>query len=196
MVALYLGGLKIARVQRPPMWRPVTTSDTRADRREDHDRQSKRPLYRLWAGFLALDLLVVIGGGATARAAGTLLTTTQLNAGVIGGIFMAVVNALPETLTAIVAARRGAVTLAIAGVIGGHCLDALNLAVGDLAYGGGSLFHAAGTGQLFLTTTALLMTAVLLGGLLVRQRHGWWRMGFDGVLLMLIYAIAVVTLAF
>lgn len=97
--------------------------------------------------------------------------------------------------TAVAAVRRGAVTLAIAAVVGGNCLDVLNLAVGDVAYRGGSLYHAAQPDELFLTSGALVMTAVLLGGLLVRQRRGWWGLGFDGVLLITVYAITVAALA-
>lgn len=60
----------------------------------------------------------------------------------------------------------------------------------------GSLFHAATPERLFLTTATLLMTTVLLGGLRVRQRRGWWRLGFDGILLIAIYAATVITLAY
>lgn len=42
----------------------------------------------------------------------------------------------------------------------------------------------------------LKMTAVLLGGQLVRQRPGQWHLGFDGVLLVTIYLGAMGTLAF
>jgi len=108
---------------------------------------------------------------------------------------MGIVNALPETVTAVAAVRRGALTLAIAAVVGGNCLDVLNLAIGDVAYRDGSLYHAARPDDLFLTTSALVMTAGLLGGLLVRQRRGWWRLGFEGVLLIVIYATTVATLA-
>jgi len=80
-------------------------------------------------------------------------------------------------------------------VIGGNSLDALNLVVGDVAYRDGSLYHAAGPDQLLVTTAALVMTAVLLGGLLVRQRGGWLRIGFDGIALVGIYAATVATLA-
>ncbi|MFI7611311.1 hypothetical protein ACIBP6_08850 [Nonomuraea terrae] len=141
-------------------------------------------------------LLVVAGGWAVAGAAQDMVVLTGLSAGVVGAIFMGVVNALPESITAVAAVRRGAVTLAIAAVIGGNSLDALNLVVGDIAFRGGSLFHAARADQLFLTTAALLMTAVLLGGMLVRQRRAWARVGFEGVLLAVLYVSTVVILAF
>jgi len=46
-----------------------------------------------------------------------------------------------------------------------------------------------------VTTAALVMTAVLLGGLLVRQCGGWLRIGFDGIALVGIYAATIATLA-
>ncbi|WP_246075701.1 hypothetical protein [Nonomuraea terrae] len=84
----------------------------------------------------------------------------------------------------------------IAAVIGGNSFDALNLVVGDIAFRGGPPFHAAQADQLFLTTAALLMTAVLLGDMLVRQRRAWARVGFEGVLLAVVYLSTVVILAF
>ncbi|WP_214366692.1 hypothetical protein [Pseudonocardia sp. H11422] len=51
----------------------------------------------------------------------------------------------------------------------GSCLDVLDVIVGDAAFRGGSIFHAAGTDQLFLIRAGALMTVVVTG-LLVRQR--------------------------
>nr|WP_030827578.1 hypothetical protein [Streptomyces sp. NRRL F-2305] len=78
-----------------------------------------------------------------ARAAKGIVEHTGLNAGLVGAVLMGLVNALPETVTSIAAVRRGAVTPAVAAVIGGDGRDALDLVVGDAAYRGGSLFHAA-----------------------------------------------------
>ncbi|EID52952.1 Ca2+/Na+ antiporter [Saccharomonospora xinjiangensis XJ-54] len=196
LVALYLGGLRLIRTRGQPMWRAVTTRDTRLDRPDEQDAFASRSTASLVGEFTLIAAVVVIGGWAVARAAESLVTATGLSAGFVGGVLMGLVNAIPETVTAVTAVRRGALTLAIAAIIGGNSLDTLNLVVGDVAYRTGSLFHSATPDQLFLTTAALLMTAVLLGGLLLRQRGGWWRMGFDGVLLAVIYAGAVVTLLF
>lgn len=195
LVGFYAGGLKLIRDQQHPMWRAVITAETRPDEPEDHRGFAGRGTGALWWEFAALAAVVVAGGWAVARAAAVVATGTGLTAGLVGAVFMGLVNALPETVTAVTAVRRGAVTLAIAAIIGGNSLDVLNLVVGDSAYRAGSLFHAVGTGELFLTAAALLMTTVLLGGLLVRQRRGWARLGFDGVLLIAVYAVVVVTLA-
>ncbi|WP_078857160.1 sodium:calcium antiporter [Streptomyces sp. NBRC 109706] len=196
MVAFYWGGLRLISDRSRPMWTAVRTPDTVPDLPHAEGATRTRPTRALWAEFLGVAVLVMAGGWVIARAAETFVAVTGLRAGFVGAVLMGVVNALPETVTAIAAVRRGAVTLAIAAVIGGNCLDALNLVVGDVAYRGGSLFHAADADQLFLTAAALVMTTVLLGGLLVRQERGWLRLGFDGVLLIGIYAATVAVLAF
>lgn len=194
LVAFYWGGLRLIRDQEQPMWRAVHTAETRPDVPESHDRLDTRRASSLWVEFTGLAVVVIIGGWAVVHAAESLVALTGLTTGFVGAVILGAVNALPETVTAVAAVRRGAVTLAIAAIIGGNTFDALTLAVGDIAYRPGSLFHAAGPDELFVTGAALLMTTVLLGGLLVRQRRGWWQVGFDGILLAGIYSTMVAVL--
>jgi cation:H+ antiporter len=196
IVAFYWGGLKLIRDQEQPMWRAVRTAETRPDVPESHGRLDRRRSRSLWVEFAALAAVVIVGGWAVVRAAESLVALTGLTAGFVGAVVLGAINALPETVTAIAAVRRGAVTLAVAAVIGGNTFDALTLVVGDVAYRPGSLFHAAGPDELFVTGAALLMATVLLGGLLVRQRRGWWQVGFDGILLAGLYATMVAVLLF
>lgn len=197
MVGCYLGGLRLIRsTGAHPLWQAVRTAETLQDVPHAHGPLDQRTPAWLWSRFIAVGLLVATGGWAIALAAESLVTSTGLSAGFIGGILMGLVNALPETVTAIAAVRRGAATLAVAAVLGGNSLDALNLVVGDLAYREGSIYHAAGVQELFVTTTALFMTAILLGGLLVRQVRGWARLGFEGIVLLGTYLLMSLVLAF
>ncbi|MCZ9347165.1 cation transporter, partial [Streptomyces sp. TRM76130] len=140
MVAFYIGGLRLINNYGAPMWRAVRTEDTLPDvPEEDAQGLARHRTSWLWTEFAAVAGLVMVGGWAVARAAEAIVEHTGLNAGLVGAVFMGLVNALPETVTSIAAVRRGAVTLAIAAIIGGNCLDALNLVVGDAAYRGGSL---------------------------------------------------------
>ncbi|OII64641.1 cation transporter [Streptomyces sp. CC53] len=196
MVAFYLGGLRLIRRQEQPLWRAVPTRDTVPDVPGEDAPEARVRTSGLWWRFTLTAGLVVVGGWAVARAAAGILEHTDLSAGFVGAVLMGLVNALPETVTSVAAVRRGAVTLAIAAVVGGNCLDALNLVVGDVFYRGGSLFHEAARQELFLTSSAIVMTAVLLGGLLLRQKTGWLRVGFDGILLVVLYLGTVAVLAF
>lgn len=195
LVACYAGGLALIRGTHRPLWRAVTTEDTVTEAPGGPTPLSGRRTRGLWTEFVAVALVVVVGGWAVTQAAESLVSATGLRAGLVGGVFMGIVNALPETVTAVAAVRRGAVTLAVAAVLGGNCLDVLNLVVGDVVYRGGSLYHAVEPEELFLTSGALVMSTVLLAGLLVRQRRGWGRLGFEGVLLIGVYAATVAALA-
>lgn len=98
----------------------MATSDTRPDEPGDHGMLSQHSTRALWTQFALIAMVVVVGGWAIAQAAEIIVDATGLNAGFVGGIFMGLVNALPETVTAVAAVRRGALTLAIAAIIGGN----------------------------------------------------------------------------
>ncbi|WP_214366615.1 sodium:calcium antiporter [Pseudonocardia sp. H11422] len=196
IVAVYVGGLMLIRSSSErPMWQAVRTRATLEDQPAADEGQDRRPTRSLWLEFVCVGSVVAVGGGAVARAAESIVAATGLTAGFVGAVFMGGVNALPETVTAIAAVRRGAPTLAIAAILGGNCLDALNVVVGDVAFRGGSLYHAATPDELFLSLAGVLMTVVVVAGLLVRQDRGWARVGFEGVLLVGIYASIVAVLA-
>jgi len=128
-------------------------------------------------------------GSLAAEAAEGVLEQTNLSESVVGGLFLAVATSLPELVTSIGAVRRGAVTLAVSGVVGGNFFDVLFACVADLFYLPGSLYHAAGVGreEIFVTALAILLNVVLLTGLLYRQERGPGNIGFEGVLMILIY---------
>ena len=101
-------------------------------------------------------------------------------------------TSLPELVTTLVAVRRGALQLAVGGIIGGNTFDTLFLVASDIAYRDGSIYHAVDITDLYWLGTGLMMTAVLLAGLVMRQRKGPARIGIESVLLMAIYATALV----
>ncbi|SCG70571.1 sodium:calcium antiporter [Micromonospora halophytica] len=196
MIGCYLGGIRLVRTAGArPMWDAVETRETRRDVPQPRGVSKRKSTSTLWTRFLTVGLIVGTGGWAIGTAAEGIVAATGLKAGFVGGVLMGLVNALPEMVTAVAAVRRGAVTLAVAAIIGGNCLDALNLVIGDMALRGGSLFHAAQTDELFVTASGLFMTAVLLGGMLIRQPRGWGRVGFEGVLLLGSYIAIVAVLA-
>ena len=103
----------------------------------------------------------------------------------------AVVTSLPELVTTLTAVRRGALQLAIGGIIGGNTFDTLFLVFSDAAYREGSLYHAVGMSDLYWLATGLLMTTILLAGLILRQKDGPARIGIESVLMIAVYATAV-----
>lgn len=189
LVAVYVFGLHVVnRVKGDPQWRPMDTEETVHDQPEE---QTSRSTKSLWVDFIVSGLVVAVGGWGVARAAASIVEHAGLDASFVGAVLMGLVNAIPETVTAVAAVRSGALTLAIGGVLGGNAFDVLNLVVGDVAYRSGSLYHAAESDDLFVTVSGLLMTLILLGGLLRRQKRGPLGIGFEGIALGVTYALMV-----
>ena len=192
MFAAYLGGVALVRkVRDNPMWRPVETSATRHDEPEDeaeYDKPVGPPALR----FALLVAVMGLGGYFISQAGGEFITRFSLGSSLVGALLTAVATSLPELVTTMTAVRRGALQLAVGGIIGGNTFDTLFLVFSDAAYREGSLFHAVTPGDTYWLATGLLMTSVLLAGLLVRQRQGPGRIGLESVLLVVIYAAAVV----
>lgn len=184
----------VRKTEENPLWTAEKTRHTVEDEPEEEAEESSTG--SLWARFLGFGAAVAVGGWAIARSAEGIVSHTGLQEGFVGGVLMGGTNAIPETITSVAAVRRGALTLAIGGVLGGNTFDALNVMVGDVFYRGGSLYHAAAEDDLFLTAATVLMTAVLLAGLLRRERHGPANIGLEGWLILGSYGTAVVVLGF
>jgi cation:H+ antiporter len=187
----YLSGVTLsARVSEKPMWKPVETSETRRDEPEDAG-EANRSALRPALQFAGLVAVMGAGGWVISQIGGTFITRFGLASSLVGSLITAVVTSLPELVTTLVAVRRGALQLAVGGIIGGNTFDTLFLVASDVAYREGSLFHAVGMTDLYWLATGLLMTAILLGGLILRQREGPARIGIESMLLMIVYALAV-----
>jgi cation:H+ antiporter len=104
---------------------------------------------------------------------------------VVGALLTATATSLPELVTTIAAVRRGALQLAVGGIVGGNTFDVLFLSLSDVAYRDGSIYHAMGERDALLIVAGILMTAILLMGLILRHRRG---IGFEGTAISGIYA--------
>lgn len=190
----YLAGLRlIARARSMPLWRPQKTRETRVDvPSEEGIGGGER--YGVWMRFAGCAAVVAVAGYAVAETGIGLADRTGLSQTIVGGLFTAVATSLPELVTAVAAVRQGALTLAVGDIIGGNCFDVLFLAAADVGYRQGSIYHAVTDRQVFLIALAILLTAVLLLGLLRREKHGIANIGFESVLVLLLYAGAFVLL--
>ncbi len=196
LVAAYvLGVFATARLRTTPMWQPVATPDTRADEPDAGDTPD-RPAGGLLVQFMALMAVMGVAGWLVAGLAEVLIDRYAISASVVGALMTAVITSLPELVTTLAAVRRGALQLAVGGIIGGNTFDILFLTVSDIGYRDGSLYHAVGPDDLFWLAVATVMSAVLLLGLLYRQPGGPGRIGVESALMLAVYggAIAVQTL--
>ena len=179
-----------ARVKEDPSWVVVTTSETREDTPED-DEEAGRSVWPLVPFSVALLVLLGLTGWVLAIVAGQLIQRFGLSSSFVGAAMTATITSLPELVTTVAAVRRGALQLAIGGIIGGNTFDVLFLTVSDAAYRDGSIYAAIGPADLFWLATGLVMTAILLTGLLVRQKTGPGKIGGESVALFAVYLAAL-----
>lgn len=189
-VTYVLGVRASARARQQPMWKPTITAETREDRPSaENDREG--PLAPMVGRFVVHALVLAAAGWAISRTGGEFADRSGLSETAVGATLTAVSTSLPELVTTLAAVRRGAVQLAVGGIIGGNTFDVLFLTAADVAYRPGSLYHAVGLGELFWLGVGLAMVATLLIGLVVREKRGPAGMGFESLALLAIYALAL-----
>ncbi len=196
MFGAYIYGLyHVFQAQSDPMWRPQQTSETR----EDYiDEQVARqiPIGKLWAELIPIALIVGLGGWLIAKAGISLTQKTGLSETIVGALFTSVSTSLPELVTTIVAVRQGALTLAVGGILGGNAFDSLLVAISDMAFSQGSIYHAITPHQIFLMGLTISMTSILLMGLIRRERHGIGNIGFESFSILVLYLSGMLYLFF
>ncbi|WP_424933570.1 sodium:calcium antiporter [Amaricoccus macauensis] len=191
LVAIYFAGLKAVRAaQEGPMWEPVRTDETEEDVPDEPEAEAGASK-SLFVGFGLLMLVMGVAGWLIAQVAGEVIDRFGVSASLVGALFTAVVTSLPELVTTLAAVRRGALQLAVGGIIGGNTFDVLFLTISDVSYREGSLYHAAGSADYFWLSIGMIMTAVLTLGMLIRQKDGPGGIGVESAAILAIYVGAI-----
>lgn len=185
-----LGGARTA-----PMWSPAKTAETAPDEEATTRTRERHVLAKAWALFVVLALVVAAAGYAVAATGIELATRTGISETIVGTFLTAIATSLPELVTSVAAVRRGALTLAVGDILGGNCFDVLFVAAADVAFRSGSIYAAIGRDELFVAALTIVLTGVLMLGLLRREKHGLANIGFESVLLIVLYVGAFVLLA-
>lgn len=191
LVLAYLFGLRLAaKTAEGRMWGPRETPETKLDEPDEPpgDRRARAKL--AWT-FAVLAVIVAVSGYVIAKSGIVIAARADIREGVIGALLTGVITSLPELVVTIGAVRRGALTLAVGGIVGGNTFDVLFVAFSDVAYREGSIYGAFTAQQTLLFLVSILMTTVLLLGLLRREKHGIANIGFESALIIGIYLVGM-----
>lgn len=149
----------------------------------------------------ALVIRIAVAGGVI-FAAGFVLSQigdalavqTGLGSGLVGFLLIGVSTSMPELSTIIESMRRRRYELAFGQVLGTNFVNLSMILVADLVFTGGPVINELGR---FETVSALL-GAVLIGiffvGLLERRNAAILRMGYDALLVMIVFVLGVALL--
>ncbi len=196
LLIAYLYTLKqLLAVHDNPMWLPRMSPGTVREQQHQLRNKNTHSKAQLLFHFSLCACAVGLAGWLIAGAGIVIVERSALSAGVIGGIFIAISTSLPELVVAIAAIRMGALTLAVGDIIGGNTFDTLFIAVSDVFYRAGPIYLAIADTERIWLGSAMLMNAVLLMGLIYRERKGVANIGMEGALILLIYFFSVAYLA-
>lgn len=151
-------------------------------------------LARLCWAFLGLMTVLGLSGWTLESAATVIAAGGGLSHTVVGVMLTAISTSIPELVTSIAAVRRGALTLAVGGIVGGNAFDILFIAASDIAYREGSIYHAISAESQFWLALDLLMSGVLIMGLIRREPQGIARIGVESAAILLLYLLGVAVL--
>jgi len=194
--AYLLGLLLVKRAKAAPLWVAQKTQETQDEASERSEQVSRSDLVSMWWKFGALALVVAAAGFSVAQTGIIIAERTAISGTLVGLLMTAVATSLPELVTSVAAVRRGALTLAVGGIIGGNSFDVLFLAFADAAYREGSIYHAMTDQHVFIIALTMMMSGIILLGLLRREKSGFANIGFESVLILLLYLGAILVLAF
>ncbi|MBD3243859.1 MAG: sodium:calcium antiporter [Chitinivibrionales bacterium] len=193
-IAYAAGMFMVRKSLQRPMWSPRKTDETRTDQPQEQQEGGRGQLV-VWVDFLLSALAVMAAGWGLTRAAERIATDTFLSQSLVGGLFVAVSTSFAELVTSVAAVRRGALTLAVSGILGGNAFDVLFVAVSDVFYREGSIYQAVSYRERSLLALTVVMTGVLLLGLLKRDERGFARIGFESISIIFIYLAGIVLLS-
>jgi len=193
----YLFGLiLVKRAKAAPLWVAQKTRETQDEDCGSTEQASPGELMSMWWKFGGLVLVVAVAGFSVAQTGIIIAERTAISGTLVGLLMTAVATSLPELVTSVAAVRRGALTLAVGGIIGGNSFDVLFLAFSDAAYRDGSIYHAMTDQHVFIIALTMMMSGIILLGLLRREKSGFVNIGFESVLVLLLYLGAIAVLAF
>ncbi|WP_404384011.1 sodium:calcium antiporter [Caenispirillum salinarum] len=173
-------------MQDAPMWSPAKTSETVSEE-DQPEEDSGRTMRALWTRFALLAVASGSAGYFLAESGVSISQRTGLGQTAVGALLTGVATSFPELVTTITAIRNKALTLAVAGIIGGNAFDVLFLGMADVAFRDGSLYHAMGDRTQFVSALTIMMTGALLFGMLRREKQGPMGIGFESAAILALY---------
>lgn len=192
LITIFMGFLIVREAKRNPQWEALHASALAEDKKKREPNPLEKESRSSLIGKYIVYAVIISGGGVVISYTGTnVVEATGMSPVIMGATFMALAASLPDLVTATASVRRGSVGLAIGNIVGGNAFDTIMVVVADIAYTEGSIFNVLDRKVSILVVTTLLMTAVLLIGLIRREKRGLANIGIESYLIMIIYAGAM-----
>lgn len=188
-----LGLLLLRSVHQNDLWKATVTHATPEETSDPSESNEDRSNTRLWSLFALFAAITAVAGYLIGQTSIALVELTGVSSTLFGTTFTAIANSLPELVTAVAAVRIGAVNLAVGDIIGGNAFEVLFLSLADFV-SPESIYVAMTPQDQATALFAMLMVAVILLGMLKREKQGLFNIGFESVGVFVLYVLSVIML--
>ncbi len=138
--------------------------------------------------FLAASVVTLVAGVVLEQSGDRLADLMGINGVLFGATVLALASALPEISTAITGVKMKTYTLVFGDIFGGNAFQLILFVLADLLAGQPVLTHE-GRANAWIGMIGLVMTAVYVGGILLRKPRRYWGLGADSWAALLIYVL-------
>jgi len=154
---------------------------------EVEKREREKGIWKFWLYYFILGGLILIGGLWLAKTGEKISQITGLSRTFVGTLFLAVVTSLPELSTTIASLKMGLPNMAVGNILGANLQNLVIPFFSDAFYRGGYLLSEISSSNIFTLILAGILTVILLLGMIYRSRRAFLRMGWDSLLIFLLY---------
>jgi cation:H+ antiporter len=122
--------------------------------------------------YFGLSAVVIIAAGTWLAFIGReIAEITGWEQSFVGSLFLAFSTTLPEITVSFSALRLGAIDLCVANMVGSNIFNMMLIAIVDIFYFEGPLLSSVSQSHLITALIVVLMSAVLIAGLIARQKR-------------------------
>lgn len=194
LCAASIGGFWLAAAydRGPPPWTPEEPRSGPGERPDEE--RARAPLQSLVPKMVIAGAVLFAAGYALSRTGDALAEQTGIGTGMVGFLLIGIATSMPELSTIVTSFRIRRYQMAFGQVLGTNFINFSLFLLADAVFAGGPVVNELGA---FETVSALLgamLTGVFLVGLLERRNPTIMRMGYDSLVVMLLFAVGTVIL--
>ncbi len=189
ILLIWIGGLLLVRRATTGLaWR--LDDQDQSEESDEGQATSDRSTGKAVAIFAGAAVLTLVGGVVLERSSDAIAADLGVGSALFGATVLAAATAIPEISTGLQSVKQGDHQLAISDVFGGNAfLPTLFLLMALLS--GKAVVSRMTSTDLYLAALGIILTCVYLVGLVFRSRHTVLRMGYDSLLVLLLYVVGV-----
>ena len=144
-----------------------------------------------WILYFFLALIILGGGLWLANVGEKISKVTGISRSFVGTLFLAFATSLPELSTTTSCIRMGLYDMAVGNILGANLQNLAIPFFSDIFFRQGYFLAYTSPVHLFTLIIGGILTCILLLGIIYRSERHFLRMGWDSILMLLVYLVGM-----